>query len=269
MNTVYKWFFYVMEVLFALLAIRKSMEICMEHHWGYIPCALIATAIFACLSGFLYACFAVAKFVVDLYVEVIKTKVIPRIEMRAIDRYIAEHPLPEIKEEKKEGEVVAQTLEDSNRVKNAQMNLEQFMAMCKIEREAMRAQKEKDDAEKLEKVLNYTRRTFMKFGFTDEELFQLCECVKTLVTLNAVLPAVSVHIQKKRTLTQGDLKNFCWNIANQYHIEPELTARFTQSTFSAWFANTEISSLMKNPKVNNGKLNIEIDMNILKAESVD
>lgn len=129
MTTVYKWFFYVMEVLFALLAILKSMVICMEHHWGYISCALIAIAIFACLSAFLYACFAVSKFLVYRYVEVFKTKVIPRIEMQAIDRYIAEHPLPEIKEE---DDVVSQTLEDSNRVKNAQMNLEQFMAICKI-----------------------------------------------------------------------------------------------------------------------------------------
>jgi hypothetical protein len=207
MTTFYKWFFYVMEVLFTLLAILKSMAICIEHHLGYIPCALLAMAIFACLSGFLYACFAVSKLLIYRYAEVYKTKVIPRIEMQAIDRYIAEHPLPEIKKKEKEDDVAAQNLEDSNRAKNAQMNLERFMATCKIEREAMMAQKGKDDAEKLEKVLSYTRRTFMKFDFTDEKLFQLSECVKTFVTLYAVLPAMSVHIQKKRTLTQGDLKN--------------------------------------------------------------
>lgn len=66
----------------------------------------------------------------------------------------------------------------------------------------------------------------MKFDFTDEELFQLNECVKTFVTLRAVLPAVNIRILKKRTLTQGDLKNFSWNIANQYGIEPALTAQF-------------------------------------------
>lgn len=109
--------------------------------------------------------------------------------------------------------------------------------------------------------------TFMKFDITDEELFQLNECVKTFVTLRAVLPAVN-HILKKRALTQGDLKNFSWNIANLYGIEPALTAQFTLSTFSAWFANTEASSLMKNPKVTSGKLNIEIDMNIINTTDI-
>lgn len=36
------------------------------------------------------------------------------------------------------------------------------------------------------------------------------------------------------------------------------------STFNMWFANTEILSLMKNPKVTSGKLNIEVNINILK-----
>jgi len=31
-----------------------------------------------------------------------------------------------------------------------------------------------------------------------------------------------------------------------------------------WFANTEVSSLMKNPKVTSGKLNVEINFNILE-----
>ncbi len=42
MTTVNKWFIYAMEVLFALLAILKSMDICIAHHWRYIPCAAIA-----------------------------------------------------------------------------------------------------------------------------------------------------------------------------------------------------------------------------------
>lgn len=265
MTTVNKWFIYAWVVLFAFLAIFKSMDICVAHHWGYIPCAVIAIVIFACLYGFLRLCFAVTEFITTKYADVYKNKVLPRIEMKAIDQYIAEHPLPEVKQEEREEDVSnVQVMNSSNELKNATMNLEQFMATCKIERDAMTAAKEKTDAEKLEKVLLYTRSTFMKFDFTDEELFQLNECVKTFVTLRAVLPAVNIHIHKKRTLTQGDLKNFSWNIANQYGIEPALTAQFVLSTFSAWFANTEASSLMKNPKVTIGKLNIEIDLDILK-----
>jgi len=60
------------------------------------------------------------------------------------------------------------------------------------------------------------------------------------------------------------LKNFSWNIANQYGVEPALTAQFVLSTFKMWFANTEVSSLMKNPKVTSGKLNVEINFNILE-----
>lgn len=266
MTTVNKWCIYALEVLFAFLAIFKSMDICIANHWGYIPCAVIAIAIFACLYGFLRLCFRIAEFVTTKYADVYINKVLPRIEMQAIDRYIAEHPLPEDKSEERE-EMVSdvQGMNSSNELKNAQMNLEQFMAACKIEREAMTAAKEKADAEKLEKALLYTRSTFMKFDFTDEELFQLNECVKTFVTLRAVLPAVNIRILKKRTLTQGDLKNFSWNIANQYGIEPALTAQFVLSTFKMWFVNTEISSLMKNPKVTSGKLNIEIDTNIIGA----
>lgn len=265
MTTINKWFIYAWMVLFAFLAIFKSMDICIANHWGYIPCAAIAVAIFTCLYGFLRLCFAVAEFVTTKYADVYKNKVLPRIEMQAIDRYIAEHSLPEDKsEERKEMVSDVQCMNSSNELKNAQMNLEQFMATCKIEREAMTAAKEKADAEKLEKVLLYTRNTFMKFDFTDEELFQLNECVKTFVTLRAVLPAVNIRILKKRTLTQGDLKNFNWNIANQYGIEPALTAQFVLSTFSAWFANTEASSLMKNPKVTSGNLNIEINFKLLE-----
>lgn len=65
-------------------------------------------------------------------------------------------------------------------------------------------------------------------------ILRLCfACVKTFVTLRTVLPAVNIRILKKRTLTQGDLKNFSWNIANQYGIEPALTAQFVLSTFGA------------------------------------
>ncbi len=91
MTTVNKWFIYALEVLFALLAIFKSIDICIVHHWGYIPCALIAIAIFAFLSCFLCLCFAISKFITYKYAEVYKNKVIPRIEMQAIDRYIVVH----------------------------------------------------------------------------------------------------------------------------------------------------------------------------------
>ncbi|MDD2954448.1 MAG: hypothetical protein PHC95_15085 [Parabacteroides sp.] len=44
-------------------------------------------------------------------------------------------------------------MNSSKKLKNAQMNLEQFMATCKMEREAMTAAKEKADAEKRLSIL--------------------------------------------------------------------------------------------------------------------
>lgn len=147
MIAVNKWFIYAFEVLFVILAILKSMDICVAHHWGYIPCAVIAIVIFACLYGFLRLCFRIAEFLTNKYANVYKNKVLPRIEMQAIDRYIAEHPLPEDKsEEREEVESDVQGMNSLNELKNARMNLEQFMATCKIEREAMTAAKEKADA---------------------------------------------------------------------------------------------------------------------------
>ncbi len=215
MDNINKYLRYAIVILLALLSILKAMDICIDHNWGFISCSLISIAIFGCVYGFYRLCFIIAKHVTYAYANVYKNKVIPRIEMQAIDRYIAEHPIPEIQPEE---ETTEQTMDASNRLKNAQMNLEQFIAACQMERKAMMAEKEKADAEKLEKILLYTRQTFMKFDFTDEELYQLNECVKTFVTLHAVLPAVNVHIVKKRILSQGDLKNFSWNIANHITV---------------------------------------------------
>ena len=35
MIAVNKWFIYVFEGLFVILAILKSMDICIANHWGY------------------------------------------------------------------------------------------------------------------------------------------------------------------------------------------------------------------------------------------
>ena len=36
-----KWFHITVSVFLALLAIGKSILICDEYHWGYIPCAVL------------------------------------------------------------------------------------------------------------------------------------------------------------------------------------------------------------------------------------
>lgn len=182
MDKIYKCIVYIIVILLVPLSMLKAIHICITHQLGYIEFALILILICALWYGLYRLSFFIAERIITAYAEVYKNKVIPHIEMQAIDRYIAEHPLlPDTKQEGRVEVIDGKNLNETNQLKNAQMGLEQFMAVCKIEREAMMAKKAKEDAEKLKKVLEYTRHTFMKFGFTDEELFQLNECVTTFV----------------------------------------------------------------------------------------
>ena len=103
----------------------------------------------------------------------------------------------------------------------------------------------------------------MPYGFTDEELYQIEEAVKLLVELNGVTRMEVLSIGKKKWLKQADLKNFCWNIANQYGIDPKTTALFALNLFYAWFSNTEPSSIQKTLRNTAGTYTIEIDANII------
>lgn len=266
MDKVYKYLGNALLVLLALLSILKAIDFCDTRHFGFLVLGLVAIAIFGCWYGFYRLCFFIAKRITYSYAKVYKEKVIPRIEMEAIERYITEHPLPE------PGEVASNEKSDMNKVneiKNHRLSLEDFMATCKMEREVMEAKKAKDDAIKLEKIQRYTRKTFMKFGFTDEELYQLDECVTTFVTLGAPLPAVNIKIMKKSILKQKDLQNFAWNIANQYNIAPSVTGQFILNTFSAWFVKSELTTVVKNLKNTQGLFNIEIDTRILEHVNED
>ena len=111
------------------------------------------------------------------------------------------------------------------------------------------------EARKLEAILKYTRYSLMPHGFTDEELYQIEEAVKLLVELNGVTRMEVLSISKKKGLKQADLKNFCWNIANQYGIDPKTTALFALNLFYAWFSKT-----LRNTA---GTYTIEIDANII------
>ena len=128
------------------------------------------------------------------------------------------------------------------------------------------SQKEEADLEKLEKILLYTRNTLRPFDFTDEELFQVCEAIRSLAIHKVMLPNIPIKIEgtgKKTKLTNHDLSNFGWNITNQYEIPNPLTAEFLSSTFNAWFKNTEVTTLAKNLRKTQGRHNIEIDTNSL------
>lgn len=157
-----------------------------------------------------------------------------------------------------------EAMSESNRIKNVSSKLEAFMATVAVERKAMEERRKKEDAEKLEKILAYTRRIFLEFDFTDEELFQLNECVTLFCTERAVLSSPNIKIYKKERLKQADIKNFVWNVGNAYQYPIMLMAQFVCSTFPAWFGNTEQSTVARTMKTTRGAVNIEIDPDLLK-----
>ena len=148
-------------------------------------------------------------------------------------------------------------------IQKAHAELEIFINQVQIDRKQMNEAKVAREAKKLEAILKYTRYTLMPYGFTDEELYQIEEAVKLLVELNGVTRMEVLSIGKKKWLKQADLKNFCWNIANQYGIDPKTTALFALNLFYAWFSNTEPSSIQKTLRNTAGTFTIEIDANII------
>ena len=147
-------------------------------------------------------------------------------------------------------------------VKTAQRNLAPFMQQLHIDRIQLMETKTKHDKEKLENILRYTRLVLLPHGFCDEELYQIEEAVKLLVQYNGIVNGVSVKIEKNR-LKQADLKNFAWNIGNQYNIDAEVLAMFVLNLFHSWFKNTERESIRKTLRNTTGKYSIEIDENII------
>lgn len=129
-------------------------------------------------------------------------------------------------------------------LKNAQRDLAPFIQQLHIDRTQMAEAKEKQEKDKLDKILRYTRLVFLPHGFSDEELFQIEEAVKLLVQYNGIVNCVSVKIEKKK-LKQTDLKNFAWNIGHQYNIDSEVLAMFVVNLFHSWFKNTEKGTIQK------------------------
>ena len=123
-------------------------------------------------------------------------------------------------------------------------------------------QKEREEDERLQAVLQYTRNTFRQFDFSEEEIFQICECVRYFVTNRQAL-SVNIHIKRRVSVTQISLKNFAWNIAFQYNISRDVTAQFVMQTFNEWFANSTLDTIRKNLRTTTGKHRIEIDEHIV------
>ena len=146
---------------------------------------------------------------------------------------------------------------------NIQMKrMELFHYEYQHEEQQYLQQKEREEDEKLQAVLQYTRNTFRQFDFSEEEIFEICECVRYFVTNRQALN-VNIHIKRRIAVTQISLKNFAWNIAFQYNISRDVTAQFVMQTFHEWFVNSTIDTIRKNLRTTTGKHKIKIDEHIV------
>lgn len=152
---------------------------------------------------------------------------------------------------------------DNNDVLMKRMEL--FHYEYQYEEQQYLHQKEKEEDEKLQAVLQYTRNTFRQFDFSEEEIFQICECVRYFVTNRQALTNTNIHIKRRVAVTQISLKNFAWNIAFQYNINRDVTAQFVMQTFHEWFANSTIDTIRKNLRTTTGKHKIKIDEHIITS----
>ena len=246
-----------MAFLIAIFSILWGILVCIDHYWNIWLCIPIGLGFFILIYGFFWLCMFSADKIVNHFSKVYNEKVIPRIKQKAINEYKEENP-----------QIQPTILVEPNEVKERNLpkqheRLTKFLEKCEEERKAFVAKKEEEDAEKLEKILLYARNTLRPFDFTDEELFQGCEAIRSLVIHRVVLTNIP-RTGKKTKLTKHDLSNFGLEHRQSIRNFQFPDSRIPSSAFSAWFKNTEVTTtLAKNLRKAQGRHNIEIDTNIL------
>ena len=144
----------------------------------------------------------------------------------------------------------------------AKQRLDLFHSQYEIENKRIQQEQSRNDKQKFMKVSNYTRNTFIRLGFNRYDVFKICESVEYLVNNNAVLKHEDFLVTYNSHITQISLKNFAWNIANQYGLSRDLAAEFVMTTFSEWFKNTTRTTVVKTLRTTLGAHEIEINENL-------
>lgn len=114
----------------------------------------------------------------------------------------------------------------------AKRRLDLFHSQFEIENKKAQQKQLMINKQKLIKVTDYTRNTFIRLGFNKSDVFKICESVEYLINNNAVLKYEDFHITYNSQVTQISLKNFAWNIANLYGLNRDLAAEFVMTTFT-------------------------------------
>lgn len=224
---------------------------CGKYDFG-LAWSLILVPIYYSLWQLIYfGCNKLAERIVTPFANVLSKYILHK-QMEAVEEELRKYLPPVIK-------VEPQILEqDTPKEENSHTSPADIIIMEQIKRDA---------AEKLEAVLNYTQNVFLRLGFGEGEVTQIVECVRFFVSHKNVLSQDLLCIKRKSNITQACLKNFAWNIARQYSIDGNTTAKFVKYTFKEWFADTEISSIVKTLKNTTGHYDVPIDENILKVRA--
>lgn len=249
---MYRWANYAICLLLMLLACLKSLQIYADHPGlTFIQRALVPMGIFLGLWLFYRLCFWMSKPLLLGYAKAKQLNARIDSELAEFDDCLRviqkEEPATDVDKpvDTSVNETVVADVQHDNEVQNAYQNLSVFFKMLDQERAQLKAKKEEEEARKLELIQKYTRQTFLPHDFTNEEMVQLHHCVEVFATLRTPLISPSIKILKKKSLTQNDIKHYCWNIANAYGIPMPQAAQFGFHTFHAWFANTEPSTIEK------------------------
>lgn len=103
----------------------------------------------------------------------------------------------------------------------------------------------KEQEEKLNIALNYTRKSFVLY-LSDKDLDILCQNVQIYINR---LDTTGLHPVKVKELTAVDLRHFGWNIWNFFKPREQVEiASFLKTVFPDVFRETEIKSIKRHLK---------------------
>ena len=118
----------------------------------------------------------------------------------------------------------------------------------------------KEQEEKLNIALNYTRKSFVLY-LSDKELDILCHNVQIYINKRGI---TGLHPVKVKELTAIDLRHFGWNIWNYFKPREQVEiASFLKTVFPDIFRETEVKSIKRHLKDDELKGFIKIEENIM------
>ncbi len=243
------------------LSTMMALSICGKYNTSFVGCLISVPAYYLLCRILYFGCNKLAERIVSPFANVVG-KYVSRKQREAVEEALS-HYKPTVVETDTDAKDVQCLQGESACVTEECISQSQ----CCPENIIIKEQIKRDEFEKLEQVLTYTRNIFFHLGFGEGEVTQIVECVRYFVCNKNVLCPDILCIKRKNDVTSSSLENFGWNISRQYSIDGITTAQFVKYTFKEWFKDTDISSIVKTLRNTKGHHAVEIDPNILKVRA--